>query len=503
MIKGFKDDNRRVLPVWRDFKTTMNLGELGLAKKPNQKPKDIGFLKRAEFEWENNKELPFAAELISSAIIANSLSSAKEAADFVVKNSNGLSTILISMANRVLSGDNISSKKSEDCLENIEVKEFRSNIRRLKHVLSENPGNSIAWVDLARNYTILGNEEKACVAIKIATQLSPENRYVLRSAARFYLHTGKSPKSYEILRKSDIVNFDPWVLASEISIASLLNKTSNHIKTAREIINSDNFSSFAISELTSALGTLEFEAGDDKSAKRLFSNSFEDPNDNALAQIIWVSKWLHHPQIETDINKFSSVQCAYEANATSLYLSSEWGKALEITELWERDQPYSSRPAQLAAFIYATCFDDYQKSEDVLKHTLISNPDDNMIKNNLAFALINQDKIPDAEKVLNQFKNPNKIDEQVVWNATNGLLLFRKGSIEQGRDLYLKAISIASQNKMEDYKAFASLYLAREEINASSLEAKKALDYAEAQARKSNDVGILYLYEKIKKMMDS
>lgn len=193
---------------------------------------------------------------------------------------------------------------------------------------------------------------------------------------------------------------------------------------------------------------------------------------------------------------------AYEANAVSLYLNKEWERALKETELWILDQPFSSRPALFASFISATCLDDYQKSESILKNTIISNPNDNILINNLAFALINQDKITEAEKVLNQFNHPNGTNEQIVWYATHGLLSFRKGLIEQGRELYTKAISVASRNGFEDHKALAALILAREEIKSSTSEANQAFSFAENLVKRSNDVVVSYLYDKIKELLD-
>ena len=44
-----------------------------------------------------------------------------------------------------------------------------------------------AWVDMARLYTILGQLEKARRAIDNARAIAPEDRFVLRSSARFFV----------------------------------------------------------------------------------------------------------------------------------------------------------------------------------------------------------------------------------------------------------------------------------------------------------------------------
>jgi hypothetical protein len=56
-----------------------------------------------------------------------------------------------------------------------------------------------------------------------------------------------------------MTKFDPWLMATEISLCSHLGKTSTLIGSGFELIQSNNHSQFATSELSAALATEEMK----------------------------------------------------------------------------------------------------------------------------------------------------------------------------------------------------------------------------------------------------
>ncbi len=64
------------------------------------------------------------------------------------------------------------------------------DIRRLRAELIRYPRNSLAWIDLALAYTRIAKAKRAKRCIESPLTLDSENRFVLRSAVRFFLHTG-------------------------------------------------------------------------------------------------------------------------------------------------------------------------------------------------------------------------------------------------------------------------------------------------------------------------
>jgi cytochrome c-type biogenesis protein CcmH/NrfG len=71
-----------------------------------------------------------------------------------------------------------------------EVSEIDVRIAKLRKWVSEYPNSAIAWMDLARVFTIKGQGQKAKRAATIALQLAPHDRYIVRCAVRLFLHTG-------------------------------------------------------------------------------------------------------------------------------------------------------------------------------------------------------------------------------------------------------------------------------------------------------------------------
>ncbi|MDR1055339.1 MAG: hypothetical protein LBL90_05845 [Prevotellaceae bacterium] len=100
--------------------------------------------------------------------------------------------------------------------------------------------------------------------------LDPNNRFLVRSAARLFLYLKDKEQAYYLLTKSNSITKDLWLLASEISVALLQNKSSRHVKRALEIIDSKNFHYVNISDLANLLAILEFINGSNKKSKQLF-----------------------------------------------------------------------------------------------------------------------------------------------------------------------------------------------------------------------------------------
>jgi hypothetical protein len=55
--------------------------------------------------------------------------------------------------------------------------------------------------------------------------LAPNHRFALRSAARFFLHVGKPDDAQTILRRSEATRRDPWLMAAEIAVSTVADRT--------------------------------------------------------------------------------------------------------------------------------------------------------------------------------------------------------------------------------------------------------------------------------------
>ena len=78
-----------------------------------------------------------------------------------------------------------------------------------------------------------------------------------------------------------------------------------------------------LSELASALGTLEMKAGKVRHSKRLFRSALMDPTDNTVAQVFWATRTV--PELSFDVSGTSSHD-SYEATAWNQVFSRKMGR---------------------------------------------------------------------------------------------------------------------------------------------------------------------------------
>ena len=355
---------------------------------------------------------------------------------------------------------------------------MHKQLHNLRVRLKNDPRNSIAWTDLSRIYAILGLPDKSTWAMGIALKISPINRYTLRSATRLYLHLRDPERAHYLLRHAQSIRHGPWIMAAEISVALLMDKTSHLVNLGSKILQSKNYLPFHITELASAIGTLELRTGKRKAARKLFQQALIEPNENTVAQACWASKRLKALDIEEIYLK--EVPLSFEARYIMFSQAKEWEKAINETRLWLFDQPFSARPAVQGSYIAGIAIEDYVESARIAECGLLANPRNPTLLNNLAFALANQkNQIEEAEQVFSRI-NVTDLDVhmQVVWHATKGLIMYRKGYPDLGREYYTQAIKMANDLRDKGLRARAAIYLAREEKLCKSSLAESALAFA-------------------------
>ena len=445
------DPVRRTVPRWRFWKDAVQLGDVDCAHE-SRKPKEpnlIG-LERAKFDWETHQTLPFAGDFIGVAYSLGRGDLAKDAADFVRNASSTASKALIDLANKILSEEGQrSSTPFEPPI--LQPEDRHKRIAYLKNILSRYPRHPLAYMDLAREYVALGQARSAKKPVMMALAIAPNNRFILRSASRFFLHRcNDSEQAHDILRKSGRIRVDPWILAAEIAVASAVGRTSRLVKVGRKFLNSKNLSPSHISELASALATLELTAGKVREGKRLLRLALEKPTENVVAQAGWLVRKLGNLEINLmDLE----IPGAYEARAWGNILDKNWFDCLNAAELWQRDEPFSKRPATFGSWAALTTMGDFSKSEFLARQGLIMHPKDFFLLNNLAVALAYMGRVSEAEK---EFKKINRKEANGIYKptylATKGLIQFRCGSVEEGRRLYRQAVDEAKEKKTYSVK---------------------------------------------------
>jgi tetratricopeptide (TPR) repeat protein len=462
------DDTRRVVPRWRDSRTTAAIGELrSLGGQARRLPsEDTSFDEKLQ-EWQDNHAIATATELVGAAFVLGREGDAEDAAQYLLSQDLSRAPAIQSIATKVLqNGSNQVSVRYELLPSEVDQSRPEERINALRFRLRTDPRNAIAWADLAREYAVLGLHEKAEAAIRVGVALAPGNRFILRSAARLYIHRNKPERAHHLLLRSPATHCDPWLLSAEITVAAVAGRTSRLIKTGRQVLQDTNSSAFDTTELASALATLELSSGQDKIARRLFRQSLRDPTENAVAQAGWAARRL--PGLEVDVSHFGRPR-SFEARTWRDHYAGEWQRALKECERWLNDEAFSSRPAVMGSYLASVALQDFAKSAEFAGRGLIANPDDVTLLNNLCVAQTNLGQLREAQGTFGRIRRQGGGgDMELTLLATEGLLRFRQGDVLGGRNLYTDAIEKADERKQGRVKALALAHLAREELLANT-----------------------------------
>lgn len=485
------NSNRKVIPRWRDSRITIHLGELD-----SPTTVSAGALPEKDFliklaDWHEHKSFRYAADLVSSAVVLGRHEEAKEAARYIL-GENKFSAAMAQLA-RVVLDDSHPLNPFDHYL--APVKHNWMEITAAKLRLRVDPHNALAWIDLGRHYTNAGQISKAAKCVVAALALQPNNRFVLRSAARFYIHRGDAERAHYLLYKSPATQFDPWLLSAEIATASVLEVTPRYMRVARRMIESGHYPPLHTSELLTAIGTLELMSGVRRKARQLFDRALIQPTENAVAQ----ATWTINKGIELNANLLETMsELSHEAKAIKLFLESKWQESSMEGQKWLEDQPFSIRPAVHSSYVLSTILEDYSRSVTVLQQSLAANSGDPVLLNNLAFSYLNLGELEKAKEALSQISSASLTDRtEIPFTATSGLLQFRAGVPLLGRELYLKAKLLAEQRSFPKLAAVAIIFLAREELRLHTSEATIFLNLAREYSKRFPDPDIRLLIERI------
>lgn len=475
MSAPLPDRRREVIPRWRDIGRTVALGEHGPSFQGRGRPRPQPpreFLDKLA-DWNAERSLPFATEVVGSAIVFGAEADATAPAQYVIDHAPEAMPQAVELAQRILSGEPRTA-----LLQRIDTAAVRNSIRQRKEELRIYPRDAFGWAELARNYALLGQADKAVWAMDRAVSLGPNNRYILRSAARLQAHIGEAERAHRILMRSDATPFDPWLAASEIALARLAGASPTLIKEGRRMLSSSSISDFDKSELASAVATAEADSGNLREARRFFRMSLSNPNDNAVAQARWAEKQgiLHLPEA------LLRVATAYEARAWYWFYQGDWDRAWKAARNWLKDQPFSASPAVHGSYVASVAMESYRNAIEMAKQALVANPHDPNLLNNVAYSLANLGDLDGAAQYLNRAEQFSSTQMKPVLLATRGLVEFRRGNPARGAALYEMAIGEADSLLNAQLAAKASLFFAIEEIRAARTTAMNVAERAIAAA---------------------
>ena len=363
-----------------------------------------------------------------------------------------------------------------------------AQVKTFRGLLRQEPRDPVTWVDLAFSHACLGQRKRAARSMAVAVQLARDNRFVLRSAGRLWIYLDDPERAYQIVAKSDRTIHDPWLLAAEIALGSIARRRPRHVKEARRLLASQQFGPRHISELASALATVELNSGSLKRARRLFARSLQEATENSIAQAAWAERQSRELRLT---RYYPSEPNAFEAQSWDCYQQARWRGVIRNSRRWFADQPFSSRPAALGSFVAATALRDYATSKWFARTGLRANPTSFLLLNNLAFSCLMSGHIDEGAQALGRIHRGTLSEDQViVYTATQGLLALRRGELRRGRALYADARERAKRTRERDggrMYTLTSLFYALAEAAASGTEGDAVYREALSVAARASD----------------
>lgn len=362
------------------------------------------------------------------------------------------------------------------------------NVATARALLRENPRNPAMWADLARHYASNGNRFRATRSMLTALQLAPNHRWIIRTAARLLVHVDDPRAAHDLIARHPLTKTDPWLMAAELACAEVANRPPKYWKQATALMREKRFPPLHGSELSAALGMMEFAAGKAKVAKRHFSSALDRPTENTLAQVSWLAE---NGDLRGELGlreKLFASDDAYEAHYRFSMSRHKFVDALDAAQKWSSDEPFATRPRVDVAFV-ASILDDYDVALGAIAEVarLRDAPLDVTTEMNRVFALLSSNRLSASgdheisQTIFHSLQHVVSADADNAYHALAniGLWHYRFGNPADGKVAYDQAIEVATKRQRYDSAASAAVFAAREALLVSDPSVSMLMDRAE------------------------
>lgn len=204
----------------------------------------------------------------------------------------------------------------------------------------------------------------------------------------------------------------------------------------------------------------------------MFAQSLLDPNENAIAQAIYISQ--HDNKIKLP-DEILNRPVTYEARARKYFADSVWAASMRESVRWLRDEPFDPRPAQLGS---ALSFDITltAQAHEIASAGLACMPNNSILLNNRAVAAAYLGRLASAISDLNNaFKHSS---ERGYHFATLGLIAYRLGNSAWGARSYRNSINWYINNRDKEAAIRAYLYWLREVVRIKQTTGYEEISFA-------------------------
>jgi hypothetical protein len=464
---------RRDVPRFRSPSSGLLLGELDGPLESNQ----IESLRNlVDFEgkvtrWQRSRDRATAEEVIEAALLLGSPEEGNDAAAFIVSEVGDPEVRLL--AETVLARPSGPHSRLALKDQGPDGPDVAVSIAKIRSRLKSDHHDVLAWLELGRLRLIFGQRDSARRALAVAHDLAPNSVLIARSVASGLVALGEPDVAHKILRTARSDGKNPLLLASEIATAALAGEKGPARKDAARVLSDDRFSLRTRSELAAELLTEAVVSSKSKAERRGIERLMTDPNENALAQVEWLT---------TDDKGLLSTRTleagASEALAYRLFTRGDLAGALLAAQGWLDDQPFSPDACCMVSSLLSTHEANFEASLAVARRGLRVQPAHPLLLAGEAYFLVETGQLREAAKVIRDVHAKKSLDRisEVALVATEGLLAFRSGSLDLGRAKYARAIHLAKTRNHPEQVQLARVMWAREELAHDRSEANRLID---------------------------
>lgn len=436
---------RRLIPKWRPIATTLKITE----SKPTLESQPKEFIGNAdEFDkavnlWRETKEPGVLGDVLSFSVH-------QELHDRAIQ--IGEEALRVGAKVTLAQESLIRDIRSEPMIiESGTKRPFQKPIQRLRAILRNTPDNPLALLDYAQFQLAVGKQKAAEKALVAALSLSPNNRIILRTMARFLVHIDKAPLAHRLLHRHACTPHDPWLMASEIALASAAEAKSRFIMIGQRYIKTRlDINPAHITELAGAIAVEELHSGHLKRARESHMRALSAPNDNVIAQAV-----MCRDEFGIDLHTLLATQALQSSSeALTLQAMVDFKPELMIQHAaaWHAEEPFSSRPIQLLATTYAYT-GEFILAKAWVQAGLLANPKDPGLLICLAYILAQCEQEKESFAVMQRLLHISQAYSPYCM-ATTGLIQYSQGHYERGDALYERAIMEFNKDNRYDLGTF-------------------------------------------------
>jgi tetratricopeptide (TPR) repeat protein len=453
---------RRIVPQWRPIRQTFSTGEVAApGKLVESSGNDRGFpveLVRRMERFRLTPDLISAAELLESSIIFEKGAEAVGAARTLISKNSDAVPLLKRQAARLLAREGAIEDVPRDLIPLIEVALGKPRSR-----IKTNPGDVLAWTELARTQFCSGFADSAKKSIRIALALSPQSRHTVRAAVRLYYQTHDFDIAYSLVRDNPATPTDPWLMAAEVAVAEFAGKSPAFAKRGLQLVDADSELPNQVSELAVALGTLVLKNGSSRRGRNLVRKGLLAPTINAVAQAEWLSSRSGEDLV--DDKDIAKAQGAWEARTIHAFKNGIFEDSLAFGKKWVLSEEYNPEAYACTASV-ANTIDRFDDTLALCREAFrISAPSEGVL-NAFVFANASLGHLDRAEETLDRLKSAQGLHHAIAL-ANRGFIAFKRGKFEPAKEHYREAIAAFQKLRNQELEASCLLYYALELTKAN------------------------------------